>query len=184
MNHTKIIGNNLQSNISFSKHALSSVTHQTLQAFSECMVTKETTTVSKPLKLAATTIIEFTEGVGHIALHINTDNLTEDFLYDPAGSYMPDSGARGTSDFFSGDDTDINQYLKYWKEQGEEPTLYKLETTAKQEEAITDRAIEQGGAAPFFCADSASAALGGVCGIEGSFFPHELARQAKQAVCE
>lgn len=159
----------------------SSASSDALQTFSHLMEMEETPEL---LKLATTTVIEFTEGVGHAALHIDDDGTGEAFLYDPAGAYMPENQVRGTGDFFSGDAADLDKYVEFWKERGEEAILHKLETTPEQEQEIIDRAIEIGGAAPFFCADSVSTALGGVCGIEGSFFPSRLGDQAEDADCK
>ncbi len=47
-----------------------------------------------------------------------------------------------------------------------------------------ERAIEQGGAAPFFCSSFVSGALGGICGVEPSGWPGQLGENASNAQCK
>lgn len=132
----------------------------------------------------ATTVIYVEGGIPHSALHVNPKN-GEQFLYDPAGSYSPPSNnSRGSGDFYEGEDAALERYKRYWELQGAKVHTYPLETTPDQDEEIIERAINQGGAAPFFCAAAVSSALNGVCGVKSSSLPGTLNENAKKSQCQ
>ncbi|MBQ0752639.1 MAG: thrombospondin type 3 repeat-containing protein [Gammaproteobacteria bacterium] len=115
-------------------------------------------------------------GVGtHSALHQESKG---NFLYDPAGSY-PDA-TRGSGDFMEG--VSLSDYIKYHESVGSTVETTTLATTAAEDQAIQDRAIEKGGGMGGTCSLLTSGALGGVKGIPtGVFFPGTLAGHAKNA---
>ncbi len=130
-----------------------------------------------PSGLTSTLITTYDFGVGsHSAILVETPGQPS-FLYDPAGSY-PKTG--------SGDFTEsvtLAQYVAFQKSTGSSVQTTTLNTTHAQEAAIIQRAITQGGAAPGGCASSVSGALGGACGIIGSWLPGILNNQANQSSC-
>ncbi|PIE00879.1 MAG: hypothetical protein CSA79_01915 [Thiothrix nivea] len=140
--------------------------------------------IQAPQKLAKTTVIELEDGLfGHTALHIDDDGTGHEFLFDPAGSYIPSNASRG-GDLFSGENANLDAYKKFWERRGETVNLYKLDTTSAQEQEIIRRAEDIGMAQPGTCASSVSSALNGVCGIEGSMWPSTLGENASNAKCD
>ena len=138
-----------------------------------------------PRGLVTTIITTFDGGIGsHSAMQIESPG-TRPFLYDPAGSYQPPSGQpRGSGDFFEGKDANLRDYIRYHEQTGSKVEITQVPTTKEQEREIVRRAIEQGGRAPGFCAKGVSDALGGTCGIPGSYLPGFLRRQAEKAQCK
>lgn len=135
-----------------------------------------------PFGLRTTVIITYDYGVGsHAAVHTTNGNSGGPFLYDPAGSYQPTGGGRGTGDFFVGDAANLADYIQYQESTGSTVETHTLDTTPRQEQAIADQAIDTGGAAPFFCAAAVSSALGGICGEEGSMLPDTLGENIDNA---
>ena len=135
-----------------------------------------------PLGLQTTVIITYDYGIGsHAAVHTSNGNNGGSFLYDPAGSYQPSGGVRGTGDFFEGGSASLSDYIKYQESTGSTVDTHVLNTTERQEQAIVDRAIDLGGVAPFLCSAAVSSALGGVCGEKGSPFPGSLGENINDA---
>jgi RHS repeat-associated protein len=100
-------------------------------------------------------ITTFDYGVGtHSAMMVarSGDNV----LYDPAGSYIPPSsegGRRGSGDIFTGQDADLNAFVRYQESTGSQVKVLKFDTTPQQEAKIRER-IEQRptSTAPGYCA--------------------------------
>ncbi|WP_338522030.1 RHS repeat-associated core domain-containing protein [Pseudomonas batumici] len=131
-----------------------------------------------------TTVIHVEGKIPHSALHVSNANGGQ-FLYDPAGSYVPPSQLpRGSGDFFEGPDANLDSYRNYWGEAGNKVNIYPLGTTEEQDNIIIERAIEQGGGMNFFCAASVSAVLNGVCGVNFSFWPNTLGENASKSNCK
>jgi RHS repeat-associated protein len=135
-----------------------------------------------PLGLETQVIVVREYGIGaHAAVRV--DNGGSPVLYDPAGSYIPNSGEpRGSGDIFYDRNANLQDYVKYHEKSGT-VEVTRLPTTRAQESTIVRQAEDFGGASPFFCATAVSSALKGVCGIEGSFWPGKLSEQAKSATC-
>lgn len=140
--------------------------------------------LASPQLLAETTVIELDDGgPGHAALHIDNDGTGQPFLYDPAGSYLPENGVRD-GDLMSGEDASLTNYRQYWQNNGDSVRLHTLDTTPAQEQAIMERAEQIGNASPGLCATSVSGALAGVCGVEGSIWPSTLGKNVDHANCK
>lgn len=135
----------------------------------------------------ATTIIyvgpSSNEVFPHSALHIGGRNASETFLYDPAGSYRVENLPRAPGDFFTGDQANLDSYVRYWTGLGNSVSTVTLNTTSEQEQQISQRAIDLGGVSPGLCAAAVSTALGGVCGVQSSSWPPTLIRNASNARC-
>ena len=132
-----------------------------------------------PDGLKTTVVTTYDYGVGtHSGVLVETPGQSP-FLYDPAGSY-PATG-RGSGDF--AEDVKLQDYLGYHTANGSSVDTAVLNTSPEQEEAIRQRAMNQGGVMAGFCASAVSGALNGACGIQGSFFPGSLNKQAKKANC-
>lgn len=126
---------------------------------SEKAVSTFNSALALPMTLAETTVIKLDDGgPGHAALHIDDDGTGQNFLYDPAGSYRPQSGDR-SGDFFFGKDADLQRYVHYWQNKGDTANLHKLDTTSAQEQEIIERAGMVGNTSPPLCATSVSGAL-------------------------
>ena len=138
-----------------------------------------------PRGLTTSIITTYDYGIGtHSAIHVeNGGSGGGEFLYDPAGSYIPPSGTRGTGDFFEGADANLDNYIQDHQSRGSTVEVTELPTTPEQEAEIARRAEELGGQSPGFCTLGASGALGGSCDIPQSFFPSSLANDARQAKC-
>lgn len=132
--------------------------------------------------LDTTIITVYDNGIGsHSAIHVE-NSASENFLYDPAGSYIPKSRTpRGSGDIFEGSDANLKDYKNFHTSNGSTVSTVTLKTTSRMDQSIIDNAFNQGGAAPFQCAASVSAVLNGMCGIEGSGFPGQLNRNAESA---
>jgi len=131
--------------------------------------------------LTTTLITTYDYGIGsHSALHIQ--NNAETFLYDPAGSYLAETGTRGSGDFFSGSRANLNAYIKYQGSTGSTVSIQTLNIDAATEAKIIERAIDQGGIMPFACASGVSGALGGACGISDSSLPGSLENNVKSVI--
>ena len=158
--------------------------HNAINPPSEKMASAFSSEMEKPLLLAEITVIELDDGgPGHTALHISDDGTGQPFLYDPAGSYLPQTGVRG-GDLLSSEDASLKGYVEYWQNKGDTVHLYKLDTTPEQEKAIMERAEQIGNASPGLCAASVSGALEGVCGVEGSPWPSTLGENVSHAKCK
>lgn len=139
---------------------------------------------SDPLGLETTLITTYNYGIGsHSGLYITTPGK-EPFLYDPAGGYNPPAPAeRGSGGIFEGSEANLERYIQYHKDDDSTIELVKIPTTPEQEAAIKKQAEIIGDPRGFSCAKSVSAALGGICGIEGSSRPGKLKEQAEKAKC-
>jgi hypothetical protein len=121
----------------------------------------------------------------HSSVHIDNGGDGQPALYDPAGSYTPNSGEpRGTGDILYRPDADLNDYRRYHENAGDTVETTRLPTTPQEEADIIRNAEEIGGAGAFRCTIAASGALGGLCGIPTSFLPGSLADDAAGAECQ
>ncbi len=124
-----------------------------------------------------TVVTTYDAGVGsHSALFTERDG--RQFLYDPGGSFEKSMGSGRYTDAVS-----LQEYLDYQKSTGSKVETTKLNTTLTQEQQIQARAENAGDSGVFFCAKGVSDALGGTCGVKGSYFPGSLNDQAKKAKC-
>lgn len=80
-------------------------------------------------------------------------------------------------------DASIEDYIEFHTNKDTKIYVYSLPTTLSQEKIIKNKAIEYGGAGPFYCADHVSYAIEGICGIKGSFSPGILYENAKKSSC-
>ncbi len=124
----------------------------------------------------------------HAALHIYNEGQ-ESFLYDPAGSYIPPDGVRGSSeDVFYGERAALSNYLKWHNTSEFTVYLVQLNTTPEQDKIIQEavEAMNQASAiSPGYCADAVSNALNGVCGIGHHYMPSKLFEDAyENAECK
>lgn len=112
-----------------------------------------------PLGLDTTFVITRDYGVGsHAAVHVDNGGDGDAFLYDPAGSYVPEGSGRGSGDSFSGSEADLQSYIDYQKGTGSTVETYTFKTTPEEEAAIAAAAQKQGGVAPPYCAPAVSSA--------------------------
>ena len=114
-----------------------------------------------PLGLVTTVVITYDGGIGsHAALYTsNGDEGKNPFIYDPAGSYDPESG---TGDYIDGTKANLNSYISYQTSSGSAVKTFSFNTTPKIEQALSERALNQGGALPGYCSRFVSAVLDGV----------------------
>ncbi|WP_028490492.1 RHS repeat-associated core domain-containing protein [Thiothrix lacustris] len=131
---------------------------------------------STGLKTTLITIHDY--GIGtHSAVFVDTGK--EQLLYDPAGSYSPNT--RGSGDIFDG--ANIHDYVSFHENLGSTVDTNMLNTKNQQDQSIIDNIEKMGSALPFTCAASVSSVLDGVCGLEGSFMPGFLQDQVEDAKC-
>lgn len=130
-----------------------------------------------PSGLKTTIITTYDLGFGtHSAILVETPGQAS-FLYDPGGHYP----GTGSGNFIDG--VTLAQYIAFQEATGSSVRTKVLNTTPAQELGIIQRAENQGGRPPGYCAVGVSGALGGVCGIKGSMFPGILNKQAKKSMC-
>ncbi|MDG4555807.1 MAG: RHS repeat-associated core domain-containing protein [Candidatus Contendobacter sp.] len=137
-----------------------------------------------PWGLETTLITTYDYGIGsHSGVYTETPGK-EPFLYDPAGGYNPPPPAeRGSGGIFEGSEANLKSYIEYHENDGSTIELVKIPTTPEQEELIKKRAEIIGDPRGFSCAESVSAALKNICGIEGSSLPGRLKEQVQKAKC-
>lgn len=103
-------------------------------------------------------------------------------LFDPAGSYVPESGnRRGSGDSFLDEDSSLENFLKDLRQHGIDPTIVELPITPEQEKSIRDKLNKRGGADNGYCAVAVCDVICEICGIDPSEFPTELEENAKKA---
>ena len=114
-----------------------------------------------PLGLVTTVVITYDGGIGsHAALYTsNGDEGKNPFIYDPAGSYDPESG---TGDYIDGTKANLNSYISYQTSSWSAVKTFSFNTTPKIEQALSERALNQGRALPGYCSRFVSAVLDGV----------------------
>jgi hypothetical protein len=121
-----------------------------------------------PLGLDTTFVITRNYGIGsHAAVHVDNGGDGEGFLYDPGGSYVPEGSGRGTGDFFSGSEADLDAYVGYHESTGSTVETYAFDTTPEEEAAIAAAAEKQGGVPPPLCAPAVSSAVSGTDRFSG-----------------
>jgi hypothetical protein len=112
-----------------------------------------------PKGLATTIIITSDYGLGsHAAVRV--DNSGDPILYDPGGSYM--NGARGSGDFFTGNEASLGSYIKYQQGTGSDINIISFNTTPQQESAIATNIENATNPGDFGCAKGVSNVLNGV----------------------
>jgi RHS repeat-associated protein len=114
----------------------------------------------------------------HAAVHV--DNAGSPVLYDPAGSYLRGTPARGTDDTLYDADAAVAPYAAYQKSIGSSSvTTYTFKTSAQEESTIASNIDQQGGAGALMCATSVSSVISGVGPFQGvgSFYPATLSNQ-------
>jgi hypothetical protein len=119
----------------------------------------------EPLPIIITRDFFFVPNFGsHAAVRI--DNSGNPLLYDPAGSFAPDSGPgamRGTGDLFEGRDADLRNFVQYHKATGSRVELFRFHTTPEEEEAIAQRMKAQPGQVPGGqCSERVSGTIQGI----------------------
>ena len=103
-------------------------------------------------------------------------------LFDPAGSYIPESGnRRGSGDLFLDEDSSLENFLKDLRNHGEDPTIVELPINSEQENSIRDKLKRRGGADNGYCAVAACDVICEVCGIEPAQYPSQLEKNAKKS---
>ena len=99
-------------------------------------------------------------GVGtHSAVYVN--NSGSPVLYDPAGSYVPETSGRGSGDWFEGDEADLSSYIKYHLEDSR-VGLQFFDTSPEEEKEIVERIKEIGGVGGGHCTQAVSSAIQGI----------------------
>ena len=94
----------------------------------------------------------------HSAVYTDDGGNGEAFLYDPAGSYSS-GGGRGSSDFFSGADANLESYIGYHQNAGSTVRLQKLNTDISHQTNLRNSAIQNGGCIGGLCALATSGVL-------------------------
>ena len=115
----------------------------------------------------------------HSAVHI--DNGGDPELYDPAGSYDPpdESGgpSRGSDDTFTGDNANLDAYLRYQRSTGSTVRVYHFDTNASDESKIAKNIDAEGGKDAPYCTIGVTNVLMGVGpfkDLHSHFFPGAL----------
>jgi len=112
------------------------------------------------------------------------DNGGDPVLFDPGGSF--NSGIRGSGDFFSGEEANLNKFVEFQKSDGSKVTQFRFSTTAGEEASIVDRIISGGGVSPGLCAVATSSVLSGVgpfMSFNGSRTPGGIENELR-SLCE
>ena len=114
-----------------------------------------------PLGLITTVAITYDSSFGtHATLYTSNGDDGGPFIYDPAGSY--DDQERGTGDYFGDKAANLSNYIQYQNSLGSDVKTYSFNTTPEIERQFSDRALDQGGAAPGYCADHVSKVIRGI----------------------
>lgn len=112
----------------------------------------------------------------HSTIHIPS------LFFDPAGSYVPESGnRRGSGESFFDEDFSLENFLKDLRQHGIDPTIVELPITPEQEKSIRDKLNKHGGADNGYCAVAVCDVIYEICGIDPDEFPAELEENAKKA---
>jgi RHS repeat-associated protein len=129
----------------------------------------------------------------HAAVRVDNGGGGEPVLFDPGGSYQPTKDEpRGSSGNFQGKDASLAKYVKWQRDDGDNPVVYRFSTTAEEEKIIASRfgyspdaskdASKDPGAGS--CASAVSGAVSGVGPfkkIKQVLLPGSLEDQLKKA---
>jgi RHS repeat-associated protein len=130
-----------------------------------------------PLGLETVVIIMSGNFNPHAAVRV--DNGSDPVLYDPAGSYNF-GYMRPSGDQFWGQQSDLDRYINYHLKDGSDITLYRFNTTPKQESIIANRIENQEGVMGGFCAQATSGVIDGVGPFDdlgGYWLPSSLGKK-------
>ena len=116
---------------------------------------------------------------------VRVDNSGNPIIYDPAGSFSPTDEyggtIRGTGDILYGEAANLDNFIQYHQERGDNETkVYTFKTTPKEEAAIAKQAESAPCARGGQCASKVSKALKQAdifSKIKETFFPSNLDKQ-------
>jgi RHS repeat-associated protein len=110
-----------------------------------------------PLGLATTVVINNNGWLGHAGVVVGSGKNA--VLFDPGGSYHQKE--KGSGDALYGRDVNLQDYIKFQKDDGPDVQIYTFSTTREEENQIKQN-IEDGGCVPLRCAKCTSGVLSGI----------------------
>jgi RHS repeat-associated protein len=109
--------------------------------------------------------VPFTGQHSGVATGVNRESTDNQVLYDPAGDYR--RRERGSGDALMGDGVNLDEYVKHQLADGPNVEQHRFDTTPQEEQEISKRIEELGGATGLFCARRVSQALDGIGPFKG-----------------